>query len=84
MQESGSETMFNDFMQAVEKKYQEDPTKYGGKPDQSKTNGLSRGTGAVTVNRGGGGGDSGLRQREKKALEERLREVEEDLSGAHR
>lgn len=34
--------------------------------------------------RDGGAGDGSLRQRENSALQQRLREVEEDLSGAHR
>lgn len=42
-------------MQAVEKKYQEDPAKYGGEPNQSRMNGLPRGAVVVTVNRGGAG-----------------------------
>ena len=56
--------MFTIFMQAVEKKYQDNPEKYGGQPQKAKTNAssmkakatLPRGTVVVTVNRGGQAG----------------------------
>jgi flagellar biosynthesis GTPase FlhF len=55
--------MFTIFMQAVEKKYQDNPEKYGGQPRKAKTKAssmkakptLPRGAVVVTVNRGGAG-----------------------------
>lgn len=48
--------MFNVFMEAVERKYQEDPEKYGGKPKQAKSHpNLPAGAVVVTAKSGGAG-----------------------------